>query len=317
MTARAYGALIVAALCAPARAYAHAGQPLAPHDLWRAWPLEPVTMLLLAVTLWLYLRGRRAMERAAGARGLGEHGGAARRWQGVAFAIGWLALALALLSPLHALGGALFSAHMVQHELLAVVAAPLLVLGRPIVPMLWAMPHEWRRAAGGFMRRPAPRRGWRALANPASAFAIHAAALWIWHLPRAYEGALASEPLHALQHASFLLTALLFWWSVLGARMPASGVGAGVLSLFGTSLHTGALGALIAFATTLWYPSYAATTGAWGLMPLADQELAGLIMWIPGGASYLIAALALVARWLRAAAAHEPTMDIRALAEPR
>jgi putative membrane protein len=278
-------------------AWAHPGRPAEPHDLWSAWSVEPVTIALLALSAWLWIRGTRAMARHAGARGLGAHGAGARRWRGIAFATGWLTLAVALLSPLHALGGALFWAHMAQHELLAVVAAPLLVVARPLAPMLWALPPDWRRALGAWMHRPAPRRAWHALAQPVAAFAIHAVALWAWHLPAAYEASLASEPVHAAQHASFFLTALLYWWSVLAAR---AAMGGAVLSLFGTALHTGALGALITFSGALWYPSYAATTGAWGLMPLEDQELAGLVMWIPGGMAYVIAALALVSRLMRA-----------------
>lgn len=281
------------AVVAPA-AHAHAGAPLAPHDLWRAWSWEPGISIPLALSAWLYASGTRRLWRAAGA------GRGVRRWQAAAFWAGWLTLAIALVSPLHRLGEALFSAHMVQHELLMVVAAPLLVLGRPIVPMLWALPIAWRRRVGGWGRERVVSAAWRMLTLPLVAFALHGAALWLWHAPRLYEETLFSEGMHALQHASFLLTALLFWWSLVHGREGRLGYGAAVLYLFGTMLHTGALGALLTFSTTLWYPAYGGAAAAWGLTPLEDQEVAGLVMWIPAGASYLIAALVLLAQWMRA-----------------
>ncbi|HEU4565689.1 MAG TPA: cytochrome c oxidase assembly protein, partial [Gemmatimonadaceae bacterium] len=241
----------------------------------------------------LYAVGTRRLWRAAGA----GHG--VKRWQAAAFWAGWLTLVIALVSPLHPLGEALFSAHMVQHELLMVVAAPLLVLGRPIVPMLWALPIRWRRTVGGWGKRRVVSVPWRFLTAPLAAFALHGVALWLWHVPRLYEETLFSEGMHALQHASFLLTALLFWWALIHGREGRLGYGAAVLYLFGTMLHTGALGALLTFSSTLWYPAYGGAAAAWGLTPLEAQELAGLVMWIPAGTSYLIAALALLARWMR------------------
>jgi putative membrane protein len=137
------------------------------------------------------------------------------------------------------------------------------------------------------------------LATPSVAFALHAIALWAWHLPAAYQATLRSELAHSLQHTSFVLTALLFWWTILGTSRGGLARGRAILYLFLTALQTGALGALLTFATSLWYPAYTATTGAWGMSPLDDQQLGGLIMWIPGSIAYLIAALVLFAGWLR------------------
>jgi putative membrane protein len=226
-------------------------------------------------------------------------GSGIRRWEAAAFAGGWTALFLALVSPLHPLGSALFSAHMVQHELLVAVAAPLLVLGRPMIPMLWAVPIGWRRAAGGWAKHGAARGAWRALTAPLVAWALHAAALWTWHLPGPYQATLRSGALHTLQHASFLGTALLFWYAVAHGRERRMGYGAAVFYLFATAMHGGALGALLTFASRPWYPEYAPTAAAWGLTPLEDQQLAGLIMWIPAGVSYLVAALVLMVAWMR------------------
>ncbi len=286
--AAAGGAMIVALV--PAVAHAHPGLPPEPHDLAGAWTWEPGVVLPLLLTAAAYLAGvRRVWARAGSGRGV-------RRSDVVRFAAGWVVLALALVSPLHALGGALFSAHMAQHELLLAVAAPLLVLGRPGVATAWALPRRWRapvgRAAYAVARRC------RALAAPYGATAAHAAAIWLWHAPPVYGLALRSEVAHAAQHASFLGTALLFWWAVLsprGRRHP----GAGVLALFLTTLHTGALGALLALGTRVLVPHYLTTTAPFGLSPLEDQQLAGLVMWVPGSAAYVAAALWLLGTRLR------------------
>jgi len=285
--------MAVAAILAPAPLLAHAGRALAPHDAWTAWSFDLGIVVPLFLSAWLYSRGVERMWRRSGA------GRGVRRWEAACFAGGWVALLVALVSPLHAVGEALFSAHMVQHELLMAVAAPLLVLGRPVVPFLWAVPMRWRRRVGGWSKRTPVRAAWRGMTGPFAAWFLHAAALWLWHLPPAYQAAVRSGAVHALQHASFLGTGLLFWWAVLHGREGRVGYGASVLSLFATAMHSGGLGALLTLTSRPWYPWYAGSTAAWGLTPLEDQQLAGLIMWVPAGAVYLIAALALVAAWMR------------------
>jgi putative membrane protein len=277
-------------------ALAHDGQPLAPHDVWTAWSFEPAVVIPLALTAWLYLRGVRTLWRSAG------NGRGVQPWEVAAFAAGWLGLFVALVSPLHELGGVLFSAHMAQHELLMAVAAPLLVLGRPIVAFLWALPISCRRMAGGWAASAPVSAVWALLTLPLVAWALHAVTIWLWHAPGLYQASLNSEAVHTLQHVSFLGTALLFWWALLRGREGRLGRPAAVLYLFTTSVHTSLLGALLAFASTLWYPLYSSSTAAWGLNPLEDQQLAGLIMWVPAGIAYLIAALAVAASWLK-----EPT----------
>ena len=281
----------VAVALTPASARAHTGLAIAPDDLWSSWTLSLPITLPLAATLVLYSVGVRALWTRAGiGRGI-------RGWEAAAFGAGWLTLVVALVSPVHALGEALFAAHMAQHELLMTVAAPLLVLGRPLVPALFALPPNGRGAATGWTQRAGVRRAWGRLTRPGIAWALHAIAIWGWHVPWLYQATLGSETMHALQHLSFLATALLFWWTVL---QPAwSGRGVAILSLFTTMVHTGALGALLALSATLWYPVYAGTTRPWGLSPLEDQQLGGLIMWIPGGAAYLLAALSMLSGSLR------------------
>lgn len=233
----------------------------------------------LALTAVLYVAGIVRMR------------GAARPWQAASFAAGWLTLVIALLSPLDTLGGILFSAHMAQHELLMIVAAPLLVFGRPLVVFLWALPQSWRAPAARAVT-------WRWASNAVVVTVLHALALWLWHIPAWYEATLRSDAVHAVQHICFLLTAILFWWALVHGRYGRLGYGAAVLYVFFTTAHSGALGALIAFAPHLWYPIYATRTAAWGLDPIEDQQLAGLIMWIPAGVLFTLLGIALFAAWL-------------------
>ena len=292
-------AVALAVAVAPAIAWAHAGSPVEPHDLWSAWTLSLPITLPLAATLILYVVGMRALWRRAG------NGRGVSRWRAAAFAAGWLALVVALVSPLHALGEALFAAHMAQHELLMTIAAPLLVLGRPLVPALFALPPGARRGASAWTQSPAFRTAWSRLTRLGTAWLLHAIAIWGWHLPRLYEATLQNDLVHTLQHLSFIGTALLFWWTVLHPAW--SGRGLAMLSLFTTMLHTGALGAILTVSSAVWYPAYAGTTRGWGLTPLEDQQLGGLIMWIPGGAAYLIAALALLGSSLRESERRAPS----------
>jgi putative membrane protein len=180
-------------------------------------------------------------------------------------------------------------------------AAPLLVLGRPLIACLWGVPLPWRRAAGRFGKVRWVHGGWHGLTRPLIAWSLQAVALWIWHAPGLFQGALASRSVHTLPHLSFLVSAVLFWWALIRGRQGVMGCGAAVLYVFTTSAHSTTLGALLTFAPFPWYPVYANTAAAWGLTSLEDQQLGGLLMWVPGGVLYLIAGLALLAGWLRAA----------------
>ena len=269
----------------------HAGH-LEAGAVLRWWTWDPFVVLLLAASGALYAAGLARLWRRAGV------GQGIRRWQAGCFAAGWLALVAALLSPVDALGEILFSAHMAQHELLILVAAPLMVLGRPLAPFLWALPRDVREEAGRVSRSPAFAAGWRFLTAPLVVFLVHGLALWIWHLPGLYQAVLDDGFLHALQHLSFFLSAALLWWSLIHGRFGRLGYGAAVLYVFATSMHSGILGALLTFAPRLWYPIYQARTSRWGLSPLEDQQLAGLIMWIPAGVVFILLGLGLFAAWL-------------------
>jgi PQQ-dependent catabolism-associated beta-propeller protein len=221
--------------------------------------------------------------------------------RGSLFAFGWLTIAASLLSPLHQLGGRSFTAHMIEHELLMLLAAPLMALSRPIGVLLWAFPRAVRRSLGNVGRNRWFSAFWTHLSSPLSASLLQAAMLWIWHAPVFFDRALASESWHAAQHLSLLFSALLFWWSINSASALERKHGVAGFFLFFTSIHSGLLGALMAFAKSPWYSQYVAMgmSGVGGLTPLEDQQIAGLIMWVPGGAVHAIAALIYLSRWFK------------------
>jgi cytochrome c oxidase assembly factor CtaG len=256
------------------------------------WTFEPWVVILMAATLLIYVVGYLRLRNRSG------RGRAARTGQLAAFGCGWLALVVALNSPLDALSAELFSAHMVQHEMLMIVAAPLLVIGRPFGVWVWAFPKRARDAISRAIRAQYIRVPWRWLTKPTVAWLLHATALWGWHVPRLFEAALRSSIVHSMQHTSFLVTALLFWWTVFGEPARRSNGAHAMLSLFTTMVHTGALGALLTLAPGLWYPTYIESSTALGFDPLHDQQLGGLVMWVPGGLAYLASAIVLSARWL-------------------
>ena len=285
-------ALVVVLACFAAHeASAHAGEV---HwlELGATWTLDAWIVVPLATSIVLYGIGLLRLWRRAGL------GRGVRLWQAACFAAAWLLLVAALVAPLHWLGERLFTAHMIEHEILMAVAAPLLVVARPIGAILWALPATWRRASGAAAQLGGVAAAWRWLSDPLIATIVHGVALWMWHIPALYEAALASGRLHWLQHLSFFATALLFWWSLLRGRARERGYGAAVIYLFATSLHTGFLGILLALARQPLYPVQTRTALEWGLTPLEDQQLAGLIMWVPAGLVYAAAALALAGLWI-------------------
>jgi cytochrome c oxidase assembly factor CtaG len=221
-----------------------------------------------------------------------------QRWEAACFLAGQLSLFIALVSPLDRLSDILFSVHMTQHEIIMLVAPPLLLLGRPWVALLWALPARAREPLAATLRRPRLRTAWHALTNPLLAMVLHAVVIWIWHAPALYEAALRNEVVHGVQHASFFATAALFWWAIVRGRYGRLGYGMAVAFVFATTLHTSVLGALITVAGRLWYPLYGLRAKAWELDAHEDQTLAGLLMWIPAGVLLTVAALALLAAWL-------------------
>jgi cytochrome c oxidase assembly factor CtaG len=252
-------------------------------EVLKWWSWEPWTTAILALTAIVYSIGsvRTGFTRST-----------------VFFFLGWLTLVVALVSPIDTLGGILFSAHMAQHELLMVIAAPLIVIGRPLVMFLWSMPMHWRARVGAWCQSAPIAASWRAITGPLVVTIVHAIALWIWHLPALYQATLTNDAIHAAQHISFLVTAALFWWALIHGRYGRMGYGVAVAYVFVTAAHSGILGALIAFAPNVIYPIYQETTARWGLDPIEDQQLAGILMWIPAGVIFTIVGVALFAAWL-------------------
>lgn len=301
------GLALLLALAYTGTAQAHGDQAaeIAPENWWRAWNWSVPLLASLVVVAWRYTRGVLTLWRRAGV------GRGVRIWQAITFWIGLELLFIALVSPLDPLGETLLSAHMVQHMVLMMGAAPLLVLGAPPVALAWAVPRAWRRAMGRWWhRRTGLRALWALLNRPLITWGVFAGMLWGWHVPPLYEASLHSDAVHILMHASFLAASLLFWWVALqpGAHKPDWRGGA-VLFIFTTSVHSGLLGALMTFSSSLWYPEYAPLTAPWGLTPLEDQQLAGLIMWVLGGTIFTVPALAVFWQWLNALGHDERVHD--------
>jgi putative membrane protein len=283
---------------------AHNGSHLAPRDLWSAWNADPVVLAALLLVTWAYLRGRSHRPRHADVR------------RARCFAGALVAIAVALLSPLDALSGALASAHMVQHLLLTTVAAPLLVLSAPAGRLLRGSPTVVRRAITPWRRRLGLAALARALRHPGTVWLLHVGTFWLWHAAVLYDAAVETPAVHALEHATFFVTGVLFWRTVLGVRAIRVPAGLGVLLVFGMAMSAVLLSLLLTFGRAPWYSAYATTTHAWGLGPLADQQLAGAIMWVPAGLVHVAVALGLLVTWIRGTADGDDPTAARAAGAP-
>lgn len=261
-----------------------------PGDWWsfHHWTWELSITLPLAIFAMWYLIGSIRRENTS-----------SLRWRHLAFWSGWFALCVALVSPLHQLGDALFSAHMLQHEILLLVSAPLIAASHCSVTLLYALPIRKRRRIGGIIsaieRHPVIT--W--ITAPLCAFLLHAITLWGWHIPALYQATIESDAVHAAQHLCFFFTGLVFWSALYGAGRSTMSYGAAVLYTFGTAVHCSALGALLTFSTVLWYPIYADRTAAWNMTALQDQQLGGLLMWVPSGVIFILIGIVLTARWIQ------------------
>jgi putative membrane protein len=225
--------------------------------------------------------------------------------QCTAFALGLLSLAIALMSPLSALSQQLFAAHMIEHLILMLVAPPLLVLGRPDIVLLWTFPLRIRRGIGHIWRKS----GWlysasRIFSQPVAVWIMASVAMWFWHIPSPYEWAFANPGIHIIEHMSFFLTSYAFWALALRPfSRQQGGHGHAMILLITFALESGLLGALLAFAAE---PLYAVHISAarhlppllTNITPLQDQQLAGLIMWVPASIVQLMAFSAVFVDWL-------------------
>src|SRR4051812_11033079 len=257
------------------------------HGQGIGWNLDPLLVVPLGLALLIYAVGWVRLAKRASAPP-----------RPALFLTGWAVLTLALVSPLHEAGERSFTMHMIEHELIMLVATLLLAASNAGGALAWGLPRPLRLTLGGGWKSPL-QRAWKRLTEPVTATLVQAVVMWAWHAPILFDRALDSSGWHIAQHACFFASSLLFWWAMLH---PRSGYGVSAACLFVTSLIGGALGALMSFSASPWYAAYAAMgmTGI-GLDPVDDQRLAGLIMWIPGGLVHGLAALAMFYKWLKSA----------------
>ena len=245
-----------------------------------AWLL----LATLIVTAAVYARGWWALSRRMPHRfGVGRL---------AAFLGGLTVIAVSLESSLDALAGERLSAHMVQHQLLMMLAPPLLWLGAPVAPMLRGLPRGIRRLAATALASPPVRRIADVIARPAVGWIAFALAFWVWHLQWLYELALTSHAWHHVEHACFFATAMLFWRPVI---RPWPGRWSWprwtmIPYLLLADVQNTVLAAILTFSDRLIYPAYAAVSGG-GASVLDDQATAGVIMWLPGSLVFLVAAM--------------------------
>lgn len=279
------GAAIALTLASPA--VGHEGHV---HEI--GWTLSGDIVIPLVVTLLLYGVGlARLLSRS-------RHSHALLIRRSGLFLLGWLLMAGALLSPLHEAGEVSFALHMIEHELVMLPAPLLLVAARPGPVLLWGLPAAGRQMIGAIARVSI----WRRLGSPLVATVLQSMALIVWHMPMLFDRAVRHEGWHVAQHLSFIVTALLFWWAMLPRGQGRSGYLTSAACLFITSMVGGGLGALMAISGNPWYEAYVQMgMTPFGLTPAEDQQLAGLIMWVPGGLFHASAALIFLGKSLGSA----------------
>ena len=308
---RVVGVLLAvpAALVAlPAGVLAHGQTAPAPElpGVLLAWRFDPLPVAGTAIAAIAYLW----MARAVSAAHPSNRPPAWRTW---AFLAGLGAILLALVSPIEAYEGQLFSVHMVQHMLLELVAAPLLLLGAPVTLALRAASPSVRRRLLTVLHS----RAVAILSFPLLAWVLFAAVNWGWHLSSLYDQALENPLLHYVQHASFLAAALLFWWPVIGAdpsrwRLPYP---VRLFYLFLAMPQNSFLGVALMSAPAVLYSHYLTNLRTWGPTALADQTMGGILMWVVGDVVFLLAMGGVVAAWVRHEDRRTARLDARLDAE--
>jgi cytochrome c oxidase assembly factor CtaG/cytochrome c2 len=274
----------LAVLVLPLPAFAHGSIE---HGL--PWRFEAAVMLPLILTAALYACGLLTLARRH------RRGQIAPAERIALFAAGLVTLLLALESPLDALSDQLFSAHMVQHLLLILVAPPLFIFSRSVSVLLWGMPVGWRRRALASWRHGTLGAVMRILLHPLLAWIAFCGGFVFWHIPGPYRWAIEDPVVHAFEHLWFLLSSLAFWTIVLERGQRRLDHASTLLFLVGTAILSGLPGALLLFAARSFYR---VNSDRWGLTPLEDQQLAGVIMWVPMGFAYVAAGVWVFMRWM-------------------
>ncbi|MBW3553283.1 MAG: cytochrome c oxidase assembly protein [Gemmatimonadetes bacterium] len=261
-----------------------------------SWSLEPTVLIGLGLAAGLYVRGWRRL------RSRGRGGRILKPWRAWCYAGGLLTVFIALVSPIGTFTSLFFFMHMIQHLLLIMIAAPLIWLGAPMLPTMWAFSRRTRRRIGGLFHEAHPvHRLFHFLTRPEIALALFILVLAGWHHPALYDAAQGRTVVHDLEHALFFGTALLFWWPVIHPtggkrRLP---YGAGILYLFPAKMAGFVLGAALTLTDTPYYRTYIEAPRLWGISALGDQQLGGLIMWVVGGLLFIVPLLALVLMMMR------------------
>jgi putative copper resistance protein D len=308
----AIGAPLLAALMAalPAVARAHGDEAPAPSfpGVLLAWTFDPLPIVGVAIAAAAYWWALRRVTVA-------HPENPPSRWRTAAFMTGLAAIGVALVSPIEAYEGVLFSVHMAQHMLLELVAAPLLLLGAPVTLALRAASPSVRSGLLSVLHS----RVVAVISFPLLAWLLFAAVNWGWHFSTLYNDALESDPLHYLQHATFLGAALLFWWPVVAAdparwRLPHP---ARLFYLFLAMPQNSFLGVALMGASSVLYPHYATVVREWGPTALADQNIGGILMWVVGDVAFLVGMAAVVAAWVRQEDRRTARIDARLDAEQR
>lgn len=274
-----------------ARADFATGAPVTPANVWQAWNWDWLILLNLTLLGVTYAAGWHRRQR----RGAVKH--PVHVGQLIAFLISLVVLFVALISPLHALSEEASAAHMLQHMLIMVVAAPLFVFGSPGQVLPWSLEPSARSRLARWTRSLRI----TTLELPLWTWLLHTAVLWFWHWPTAYEAALVDPLVHDAEHLCFFAAAVIYWRPILDPlRRHQLQPLTAVASLFATSLQAMLLGIFLALAPAIWYESYRGRPEAWGLTPLEDQQLAGFLMWMPACLVYPALAALILGQWLQA-----------------
>ncbi len=261
-------------------------------DLFTNWDIPWIVTSELALAALIYTRGWARIRRTRPAQ--------FPAWRLGAFLGGIFAVFVAVASPLDTFSESLLFMHMAQHFVLMSIAPPLIVFGAPVAPMLRGLPRWFIRLLRPLFTTGMLHAAGRFLTRPRVAWLAMNAAYIVWHIPRAYEFALASENWHNFEHACFFFTNLMFWWPIIRPRPNASAQSPWMLIpylLLADVVNTG-ISAFLCFSGRLLYPSYGEIARPFGLSALNDQVAAGAFMWVCGSMVYLIPAVAIVAQLL-------------------
>jgi cytochrome c oxidase assembly factor CtaG len=287
-------AVMLAFAVLPQRVFAHGGEATSGEisAALTTWSIDPLPLLLIGFVAGLYVWALRRLKRTAPRLRFS-------RWRPVAFFLGLLVLLVALVSPIDAYGDDLFWAHMLQHVLVIVAAAPLLILGAPVTLALAASTPRLRHT---YLRPFLRSRLLAALMFPPVTLTIFIGVTWLWHLPAIYDAAIDVAALHAIEHGSFLGVALLFWWLIIDVDpirfRPSHLIGA--VSLFVVIVQGVLLGAILVTLDEPIYDTYISASALrdWGPTALADQRAGAGLVWIPGGLVFALAFLVTLHGWI-------------------